>query len=796
MANWDQTALDGADAERDEYQLWYMGQRNGVPPQPGLDEDKWYPHLLLLKAPFAKTLALGADVASAASAASVTAPDLTGFLSHDGPVALCHAFEAHAEALLDTSDTQVVSVALHDAVHLFQTLLETDFQTGELVVFVRGLTSADAALQALSDRVAGALAAALKSWLAAQVGSDVLNTVVDQALANDADFPFAQLHPGQADGTAIKAAPADLSAPVPSDRQAHYDSTVALRAAPDDPDAPIVGVIIDHAIGFANRQFCRLSRGVVKTRFNAIWAQDDIAAKSSVGVGQQISASKINSRLEKLHTDPLWTEADLYMDLGLVRRSGEIRRGSAGQLRRQTHGTDVAQVAFGIDPDTGGKFSRKLRLLGVQLPFASVMRTNGVLHDLYVKSAMNWVWFQGLRQYVRQGAYPRYFVNHSYGTYAGRHDGTGPIDADFDWRLHTGESVAITVPSGNSYQSATHARLDGAAINDPNTDTDLGLQLQPDGRAPTFVQIWTDFDAPGAGDFPVSLSLEMPDGTVLSATSGAYQPAMVYSFSQGGALVARLYSQIITPDYLLADPAMARARRVLTLALAPTADESGQPTQVPSGKWVLRFANAEPDMPEIGLWVERGDTAPGFPPGGRQAYLTHPGYHTFTPGGRWPENDAEDSSPIRRAGTLSADANSVQTVAVAAYRNSDRAVSNFSAGSSDLLAQRPDGTPRQPSVAAVSEASAARSDLLVTGTFSNSVVNARGTSMSAPFALRQMLVSALNTTAGAQSPKEQIEAAARADEQQHGTPGAFPERVGQGRLDGMFTPTPSRFTTD
>ncbi len=739
---WHSAPLPEGDRNRDPLELWYLGHSDGAEAVDPLEDDLWFPTLL-----------------------TVTRKDQAA------PVWRAPA-DGAAHHRLSYPQTLDAVLTEHDLWHLFH-MLAQGAAVGELVVFRTNAVTPEALMQATAQMLHPVL------------GEVTLATV--RTGAGQAVVPGAL-------GLKSVDLPPEVVVGVPSATEAGTDE---IR--------PVYGVILDHAIGFANRCFCTLdAAGRLRTRFDRVWVQD--AGQSGEGdavTGRAFDAARINQELDRVAADPLRAESEIYARLGLGNSALTPRRGASGQGLRATHGTAVAQVAFGAEPQADGPDGPEgllaVRLLGVQLPFASVLRTNGFLHDLYVKSALNWVWWFGLRQAMAGLGRPRFYVNHSFGDYAGRHDAFDVLDADFDWRLAQGELEGLTQAAGNSFQTATHAQMSAAQVNDPDYDTDLGLVVPSDGRASSFVQIWSEPVRRATGRFALDMEVVLPCGAVLRLPEeadrdpGGFGLGRYYEWGTGDAVMLRVYAQTLTPVHVTVDAAP--PRRVLTLCIAPTADAWGQPTGVPAGLWGLRFRKARgAAAAQYGLWVERGDTPAGFPPLGRQAYLRHPAHARRDDRGRWPDNYPE-AGPLRRYGSLSAAANSVGSVVVASHRGADGAVSVFSSASSEWLAQRPapGGAavfPRQPSVSAVSERSGARPHILVSGTQSHSVVRQRGTSLSAPYAMRLGLEAIVGGQIGAGGFKAYLEDLAARDDAAAGAEGAdtLRLRVGFGRLSGVYGP--------
>ncbi|MEQ9476062.1 hypothetical protein [Marinovum algicola] len=724
MPGWTETPLDADEAHRHPYELWYASPPGAAEigaPRP----DRYYPQIVALELSVSgKTTPLGAFLSRAHAAwQALTRPAPAG---------------GSAPFVATPHDAAYAFAALMRAIHAGEAART------ELLLFLRG----DLLQSPLERHLPRPENAALAVTSAQILRGDTGLTPVRGCL------------PPEGSDTALLAL-------------LETALTAGTALPPRPSEAPPVGVVIDHAIGFANQVFRRRTpkTASLRSRFIRFWAQGD-GLDDSPGIGTALDAARINRALHELTDSPYRTEADLYERLGLAADGPDHHH----LKKRASHGTAVGHVAFGTDPDAPEAGLDGVDLMGIQLPAASVARTNGHLHDLYVISGLNWLWYHRLQEAIAGRPAPDYLVTHSFGTFAGRHDGLDGLSAEFDRRLDAGEIRAVAAAAGNSLQSATHARLTAADLAD-SAKCDIGLAIQPDDRSASFVQLWSDLAAPaGASGFPVGLSLTLPDGTRLDPPQGGFRPGHAYDYAMRGQTVARLYCQRSLPRAV--PGAQGHERRRLTLAIPATADGQGRPGTAPEGLWRLRLGPAEQGFADqVALWVERGETPEGFAPAGRQAYLEHPAYLRFDAEGRRPAGDT-GTAPIKRFGTLSAAAGSRGVITAGSCRASDASVSAFSSASAG-----PD--PAQPTCAAVSEASDIRPDILVTGTYSGSTVAVRGTSFAAPFALRTALARLLTGAPG--TPREILTRSLAPSE-------ADPRHIGQGRVPGMFSPTPDRFT--
>ncbi len=207
----------------------------------------------------------------------------------------------------------------------------------------------------------------------------------------------------------------------------------------------------------------------------------------------------------------------------------------------------------------------------------------------------------------------------------------------------------------------------------------------------------------------------------------------------------------------------------------------------PAGVWQLRIRALTPlqDCAAAEIRVERGDTPDGFRGHGRQSCLIHPAFRRHDDE-RWRLEEDDPVCPIKRLGTISDIAMSERAVVVTGYRAADGRLSDFSAARSKLMRHNA-ASPRQPSLAAVAEDSAARPSVLAAGNLSGSLRALRGTSAAAPLMLRAAILAALDGRRV--TPAEHKARLTRA-----AVPGAAAAacRLGAGRHPARFGPTPGR----
>ncbi|WP_299924530.1 hypothetical protein [uncultured Pelagimonas sp.] len=492
------------------------------------------------------------------------------------------------------------------------------------------------------------------------------------------------------------------------------------KGAQTDGDPLVVTAIIDHAIPFAHARF---RHGRAHSRLDAVWLQgrgNEGASACEVVIGRQIAGAEIDAFLGRIGGD-LDSEAAVYSEIANP-AGASWRAGNRPLAQSYCHGGMMLDIAAGRDIDDP-KATRH-RILAVELPPQLVAQTNGFMHEIYVKSAMNWVWHAARQLYANVPH--EVLLNYSFGDHSGRHDGQGLLDADFQLRLDRNEFAAVTVSAGNSFQADCHAEL---TSDDIVQRQELYLCLQPDDKTASFVQFWLEGDCP---DLPFEFDVAPP-------TTIGYEPPPA-PLSQDGELqdmadpsaaIARIYVQRDLPDYALPVGMSGKARTRVTLAIRPTASDDPTALVAPAGRWRLVFGPKHgatlSSEERVMLWVERGDSLAGFPARGRQAYLDHPSHQRRLENGRLDEALSIAGNPIKRRNTMSSNACAAGALVAAAARgpSSDAMAAYSSAGAG---ADVPGDEPIGPLVALEVELSDARRSMLAAGTGSGTVRLANGTS--------------------------------------------------------------------
>ncbi len=545
-----------------------------------------------------------------------------------------------------------------------------------------------------------------------------------------------------------------------------------------DPDADqpedgplVVTAIIDHAIPFAHARF---RQGHARSRLDGVWLQGRGGASSKVVIGCQISGAEIDGFLDRIGDD-LDSDAAVYAEV--ANPTGALwKAGNRPLAQSYCHGGMMLDIAAGRDMQDPK--SARHRILAVELPPQLVAQTNGFMHEIYVKSAMNWIWYAARQLYADSPH--EVLLNYSFGDHSGRHDGQGLLDADFQLRLERREFAAVAVSAGNSFQADCHAELTGQEISEGQ---EMFLCLQPDDKTASFVQFWLDGDYP---ELPFDFEVVPPSTTgYTSPPSPLLQDGELQDMADPSGAIARVYVQRDLPVYALPSGMSGKARTRVTLAICPTASDYPTSRLAPAGRWRLVFtpkagANLS-EQERVMIWVERGDSLAGFPARGRQAYLDHVNHVRRLENGRWDEALSVDGDPIKRRNTMSSNACAAGVLVASAMRGpTSGAIAAYS--SAGAGAGYSGAEPSGPLVAVEIELSDARRSILAAGTGSGTVRLANGTSAATANLSRRLADAVLDglVATGDSSAKPDLRSYALSLASRGA--GLDPARIGAGRI--------------
>ena len=461
--------------------------------------------------------------------------------------------------------------------------------------------------------------------------------------------------------------------------------------------------VIDFGCPFLNTVFAGTAKN--PTRVAALWDQGSEVPKNMatpwndaskrMGYGRELSNAAMNALLTTLRTDPKYAidEAEAYRRIDYLIDYDDERR----RIWGATHGSHVLDVAGGgIDPLTGkaDKHASVADLIFVQLPSLTCADSAGGSLSAQVLDAVRYVLD------VCSGD-ARVVINLSYGSFAGPHDGSSPIEQALDELLAARkQNVALVLGAGNARQANCHQRRSVRK----NRSALLRLDLPPGDFTDTFVEVWFDKDQDlrplrarvrsGEGDWSPPVALGQP--VELMAVDDT-RPAALLRFDK------------TVPN---------GGKPLLLLALAPTArpaDDDGP--LACTGPWEIELF-LQPDSKKsealngveirFDAWIERDD--PGWLGVGVQPRFADPHF-----------GDADE--------TLSSLATGRHTIAVGGFRRDDGMSAAYSSTGTRM---------GPPVVYAACENDAQQPNVRAAGVRSTDSLRMNGTSVAAPVFARRL----------------------------------------------------------
>jgi hypothetical protein len=426
-------------------------------------------------------------------------------------------------------------------------------------------------------------------------------------------------------------------------------TAAAHLAALPTPGVAVVGVI-DDGLAFAHQRFRRAGA----SRMEYLWRQDWPSNQPwSPGYGTELQKGNvggtpgIDSRIAQCKHAGLVDEDEIYRLTGHVDFSTNLHH--AAVLRR-AHGTHVMDLAAGFDESVA---PADRPIVAVQLPIQTTADTSGGKLDNPVYDGL---WYLAYRAdhvaaHMGSGRLPL-VVNLSYGLIAGPHDGSSILERAIDQfitlRSTPQAPAAVVVPAGNNRLSRCHASFTLAAQGDRRS---LAWRILPDDRTPSFLEIWL----PDGGAPSVRVQVTPPGG---AAPSPWIPAGGTWSWlSAGGTTLCQIaYFNTVMPGI---------NRPKILVVVAETADPESRREFAPCGQWTVAVENVGTPA-VIDAWVQRDDTAYGYPVRGRQSRFDDPAYRYRDDAGRLVEVD--NTSYVKRAGTLNALATGDRPIVVGGFQ--------------------------------------------------------------------------------------------------------------------------------
>ncbi|NOR62182.1 MAG: S8 family serine peptidase [Rhodobacteraceae bacterium] len=490
----------------------------------------------------------------------------------------------------------------------------------------------------------------------------------------------------------------------------------------------VITAVIDDGIAIAHNLF---RGGPVSTRIEFANILTISPTGSGKTYGRVFDKEEIDALLEECTTNGFLDEQKFYTRVGLL--DAFDKEFSSVALRR-SHGTHVMALAAGYSMV---KAPNDRPIICALLPSKVTEDSTGqnVLPSLAL--ALKRLQKQAAQFRLPDNSRPPVVVNFSYGNYGGPHDGTSLIDRLLDQyfgpshREKYDQEMRLVLPAGNANLNRIHAELNFDGKAEKQTQV-LNFLALPDDRTSSHVQMWM----PYVGDAPipplVSVRVTVPSGpqseTVLVSDDtwqslcddkGQELARLSYGFEQGET-----------------------QRGVITFSMNQTASLESS-ILARAGVWRIEIIPNKIGIDQsINAWVERDETLPGFLPGGRQGYFNNADYVRFDKfGAPLPVDPPHSHSDIRRAGTLSGYACGDAPMVIAAYTESNRLLSDYSAAG-PISPPRDALEPNRlgPDAAARADDSPVLTGVLSAGSSSGSLVRMGGTSVAAPHVTRMAVL--------------------------------------------------------
>ncbi len=430
-----------------------------------------------------------------------------------------------------------------------------------------------------------------------------------------------------------------------------YQPDPDLKDEIENDDRPLVVVgVIDDGLPFAHRNF-QTDDG--RSRIEFCWLQSALAEpvpwQGHVSFGRELTRHNIETLI-----DDHWPDEDrIYLDrqAGAVNDLPDLGHNI---FRPYTHGAHVMDTAAGFTRSEQAQQNRdNIRIVAVQLPRNSLRDTSGFGKDVFVLSALHYIFERACRVGRAYGASTMtLLVNVSLGVTGGPHDGRSQLEAAIDelvdfWKAGGGDvddaiqfdPVRLALPSANSFIDRMHGRFAPEAFADGAPPPVVPWRVQPNDRTSSYLELW--FDAPPDADLADAFRIRVyaPSGDRIRKLKG-FGSGKIKKLKVGGKTIGQLS----------ADRFRNGKWRVLVV-LGPTERTGGKGPAAPSGLWRIKITKSDPDLSDISVrcYVHRDEDPAGTGNGARQSFLDDPTYATHNEMGK---PVGVDGDFVKRFGTL------------------------------------------------------------------------------------------------------------------------------------------------
>lgn len=520
-----------------------------------------------------------------------------------------------------------------------------------------------------------------------------------------------------------------------------------------DPEKMVIVGIIDDAINVAHQRF-RSPLGC--TRVDFAWVQDAEAEDSSaVPFGREWTREQIAECIEKHNGD----DDACMQELELVGAPSSAYRPSPLNLR-SSHGTFVADLAGGCDPDDPKALNR--RLITVQLPAMASQDTSGSSLIAPVMAAAKYIYDRALAISKTHGIGIPVVINFSYGLFGGPRTGLHILERSLRHLAHDYElkikklfncraPFETVLPAGNAHLSRTHASTSPAEKDETQT-LEVDACIKPEDRTSSYIEFWFPQEPGGTGKFQLDIlppchttahTIEFSPSEPKDAEILAFRSEHDETEPDLRSVIARV--KIDAPNSKLDSVSSSKSApywRVL-VAIAPTLLFGSDRSPAPHGIWKFTASASVPQNGQIQSWIQRDEAVAGYGIRGQQPYFIsedseeqrfdHLGDVAVSETGK-------TKAGVRRNGTISGLATNVSkdpkfndepdhdAVVVGGYY--------WQSGSAAIYSSAGINAAGAPQVMAPTDSSRVLSGIPSAGSRGSSIVTLNGTSVAAPQIVR------------------------------------------------------------
>ena len=510
------------------------------------------------------------------------------------------------------------------------------------------------------------------------------------------------------------------------------DLVATIDPALNGKSPKVILAIIDLGIPFAHANFRH--SGSNKTRIDFCWVQSAPAEQgSNVLFGREFSRDQIDALVTKHGTD----EDAIYAQSDVLSKPGAPPMALS---RMRSHGAHVLDTLAGR---WNTATEAEARIIAVDLPGSSTWETSGFGKDMFILSALHYIFHRAHLICESYGCNPLPLViNLSYGYSGGPHDGTGLIEDAIAELIGERKALAptfIVMPSGNMFHDRLYAQITDTHFQPGGPDekvSSLQWFAPPSDRTSSYIEFWYP---PGIDLRDVKIELTTPAGQrlpVWQADVGKNH------FASNLEVDGTIVGQFTIDRSRKLDPASrVRATVIMAPTEAPAKDDYFTKTKLthapaPAGLWTVRFFwPAGKPFPASGIEcrIQRDTSYGQGNTGAQQGYFVDPKSQMFDDMGKLAPTDGTDATvKLRRFGSMNGMATSDDTLVVGGYVASTETATVYSSAGPAAA------DDRQVDISAASERSVFAPGMTAAGTRSGITVAFQGTSTSAPQVARAL----------------------------------------------------------